>query len=209
MRDLLASLTAVTRQHAEGCVKITEDLDRYRVVFDRARPDLIIETGAFSGKSALWFARTAGCRVITIDVTPCIDPETAAAWNDLPIRLIVGDTTSSCVVDQVRAAVDETTAALGRPARVMVSLDSDHSAPHVTAEIDAYGPMVTPGSYMVVEDGLLRWMPWEERRHYTGDPLDAIHAHLAAHPDDWAVDVGLEERYPATQHPSGWLRKLP
>jgi len=36
--------------------------------------------------------------------------------------------------------------------RVMVFLDSDHRTEHVAKELKAYGPLVTPGCYMVVDD---------------------------------------------------------
>lgn len=206
MFDLQASLDAIPRQYAEGAIKITEDIARYQVIFDRVKPDVIVEAGCFSGKAASWFSRAAQCRVVTIDVTPCIDPGTAHVWSDLPIRLIVGSTIDACTVEAVGDAIADTSEELGRPARVMVSLDSDHSAAHVAEEIRLYGPMVTSGSYMVVEDGLLRWMPDEERRHYTGDPLDAIEALLASD-DRWERDVELENMFPATQHPSGWLKR--
>jgi cephalosporin hydroxylase len=42
----------------------------------------------------------------------------------------------------------------GRYERVMVSLDGEHAAPHVLQEIAAYGPLVSPGQYLVVEDGI-------------------------------------------------------
>lgn len=206
MFDLQASLDSIPRQYAKGAIKITEDIARYQVIVDRVKPDVIVEMGAFSGKCALHFARTARCRVVTVDVTPCIDPETRTAWDGLPIHLIVGNTIDLVTVQAVGDFIEDATEELGRPARVMVSLDSDHSAAHVAEEIRLYGPMVTSGSYMVVEDGLLRWMPFEERRHYVGDPLDAIEALLALD-DRWEVDVELENMFPATQHPSGWLRR--
>ncbi|GAB1360964.1 hypothetical protein MASR1M32_02000 [Rhodobacter sp.] len=57
-------------------------------------------------------------------------------------------------------SVDEDTLAKVRAeipdgAKVMVVLDSDHSRNHVLAECRAYGPLVTPGCYMVVADTLV------------------------------------------------------
>jgi cephalosporin hydroxylase len=46
-------------------------------------------------------------------------------------------------------------------AKVMVVLDSDHSRSHVLAECRAYGPLVTPGCYMVVADTIVGHMSEE------------------------------------------------
>lgn len=198
--DITASLEASARQHAEGCVKTTEDLDRYRTVIAATNPDLIVECGTFSGKSAVWFARVADCQVVTIDVTPHIDPDTRLLMNAVGVSDFVGSSTDPVSVQIVADIAADYE-------RVMVVLDSDHSAAHVAAEMDAYGPMVTPGCYMVVEDGILRYMPEEERRHYTGDPLDAIEAFMAA-TDEWEMDTAVEAMHPVSQFPSGWLRRL-
>ena len=37
----------------------------------------------------------------------------------------------------------------------MVILDSDHSADHVFEELEAWAPLVTPGCYLVAEDGFV------------------------------------------------------
>lgn len=217
--DLQASLAAVDRQNAEGCVKTWEDLERYRTIIERVHPDLLIECGTFSGKSALWFARQAGATiggdatVITIDTDPHIDRDVALAWLDYDIDFIPGSSTDPEIVKAV-------TAAAAACDRVMVVLDSDHSGPHVLAEMEAYGPLVTSGSYMVVEDTLLHWMPDEERRHYDRDPLWAVGMFMTSPntepPTDpwqmngsreWKFDYEIESMHPVTQFPSGWLRR--
>lgn len=197
MIDIKASLAAYTRQNAQGCVKTWEDLERYSTVIKKVQPDLIIETGTFSGKSALWFARTAGCRVVTIETTPYIDPEIEEAWREHDITLINESSVEPHTIDTVRdhAAGAE---------RVLLSLDSYHSEQHVLTEMEAYGPLVTPGSYMVVEDGILRYMEPEDRHTYIGDPLDAIERYLKAH-KEWEIDLEIEEIHPVSQFPSGWL----
>lgn len=199
MIDIAASLAATDRQHAEGCVKITEDLDRYRRLIADVEPDLIIECGTFSGKSAAWLAETAGCTVVTIDTTPYIDPDTLERWAEVNVIDIVGSSVAPDIVARVHR--------MGAK-RPLVILDSDHSAAHVLAEMHAYADLVPVGSYMVVEDTLLRHMPAEERQHYRGDPADAVDAWLADHHDTWAVDTDVEAMHPVTQFPGGWLRRI-
>lgn len=165
MRDLEASLVEqrTGQTNPSGCVKTPNDLARYRLVLDKVRPELVIETGTFSGKSALWFSQW--CDVITIDTHPQVDEETLSAW--------AGRVT--CIMDSSIDAADYAKwAAMGK--RVLVSLDSDHSASHVLAEMHAYGPLVTMGSYMVVEDTIVRWCPHEMQPigPYEGSPLDAV-----------------------------------
>lgn len=193
--DLTASLEAFNRQTAEGCVKVTEDLARYRHVLTAARPDVIVECGSYNLHSAVWFARTAHCHVITIDVISWRDPADVAAAVEAGVTIVVGSSTSPTVVDRVHKW------AAGR--RAMVVLDSDHSGPHVLAELEAYTPLVPTGSYAVVEDGIVRDLP---PMGYDGSPLDAIEAFLPGHPE-FTVDADVEAMFPATMHPSGWLRR--
>ena len=42
------------------------------------------------------------------------------------------------------------------PERVLVLLDSCHSKEHVLAELNAYAPLVTVGSYIVAMDGIMQ-----------------------------------------------------
>lgn len=205
MRDLDACLAASHRQDAEGCVKTVEDIERYRIVLAATAPTLVIECGTFSGKSALWFAREGKCRVVTVDVDASnVSPETKAEAQDAGVCFYHGRSTGLLVGALIHSA-----AASER--RVMVVLDSDHSAETVRQEMAAYAPLVSPGCYCVVEDTLVRHMPWEQHPvgPYLGSPWDAAEEWLVAHPDDWELDLALEDRYKATQMPGGWLRRKP
>lgn len=199
--DLDGSLAAASRQTAGGAVKIQEDLDRYAAVIGATSPDLIIECGTFSGKSARWFA-ARGVDVVTIDTNPLVDIDTKRRWvlTGQEVTQLVGSSTHPSIVQHVHRL------AAGR--RVMVVLDSDHSAGHVANELAAYAPLVPVGGYCVVEDTLVRWMPWEQKPAgpYTGSPLDAVEHWLAEH-HDWEIDRAIEAMTPVTQHPSGWLRR--
>jgi len=186
--DIDASLVAVNRQGAQGAVKTWEDLDRYEKVLEATQPELIIECGTYRGGSAVWFAEH-GIDVITIDITPAYIEHPRVTF------LLASSSVAWWVVGSVeRLAADR---------RTMVVLDSDHSGPHVAKEIRTYGGFVTPGCYLVVEDGIVRWMTGLP---YDGSPLDAIESELDGNPD-WVRDEEIEDMYPVTMFPAGWWRR--
>lgn len=193
--DIAASLETVARgEHVrdDGMLKLDADLDRYARILDATKPEVLVETGTNTGASAKWFAER-GVDVITVDRNP--------VTVDHPrVTVITGDSADP----QIAAKVAEIVA--GR--RCMVSLDSDHSGPHVTREIELYGPLVSPGCYLVVEDGIFGYAPQGLREAHSmgdmdGSPLDAIAAKLADSPD-WSRDVAVERMHPVTHHPAGW-----
>jgi cephalosporin hydroxylase len=186
--DVVASVRACSRQNAEGAVKIWEDLDRYRAVIKASSPQVVVECGTWRGGSAAWFAHQ-GLRVVTIDVLAY------DGWQDPRVTYLTGDTR-----DETIAA---TAAGLAAGSRVMVVLDSAHTREQVAAEISLYGPLVTPGCYLVVEDGICRWLP---EFGQCGSPLDAIEDLLAGDPA-WVRDTEVEGMYPVTMHPAGWWRR--
>ena len=76
----------------------------------------------------------------------------------------------------------------------MVILDSDHSYAHVTAELDAYGPLVSPGQYLIVEDTDMF------------DTMMAVEHWLPQHPE-YIVDE-TREIFGLTKNPGSYLRKV-
>ncbi len=196
--DIAASVASLANgEHCrlDGMLKLQSDLDRYQLIIEATRPEVVVETGTLTGASAAWFA-AHGMIVVTVDIGPRAVPG--------GVYSVVGSSIDPAVVEQVRSIV------AGRTC--MVSLDSDHTAAHVTKEIELYGPMVTPGCYLVVEDGIFGYaLPELRTRHGCGpaggSPLDAIERCLAGNPD-WTRDLDIEGAFPTTHHPAGFWRRL-
>lgn len=136
-------------------IQLPEDMVRIQEVIYSVQPDVIIETGVAHGGSLIFYAslcktRDRG-RVIGIDID--IRPHNRIAIENhflFPyITLIEGDSVDDSVVEQVRNQV--------RPdERVLVLLDSCHTKQHVLAELQAYGSLVSKGSYIVAMDGIMQ-----------------------------------------------------
>jgi cephalosporin hydroxylase len=92
----------------------------------------------------------------------------------------------------------------------MVILDSDHTYEHVLTEMRLYGPLVTPGDYLVVFDGLVEEYPEAvspNRPWGPGNsPLTAVRAFLDEN-SDFQIDREMEAKLQITAAPSGYLRR--
>ena len=135
-------------------IQLPEDMIRIQEVIHSVRPELIIETGVAHGGSLVYYASLCKAmergRVIGIDndIRPA---NRTAIQNHLLfpyITLIEGSSTDPAIVDKVKAEADSAES-------VLVLLDSCHTKEHVLAELAAYAPLVTPGSYIVAMDGIM------------------------------------------------------
>jgi cephalosporin hydroxylase len=135
-------------------IQLPDDLLRIQEAIFRIQPDVIIETGVAHGGSLVFYASLCKAmekgRVIGVDIE--IRPHNRAALQShflAPyIALIEGSSIDPRIVSEVSGAV--------KPGEtVMVMLDSCHTKSHVLSELNAYGPLVTPGSYIVAMDGIM------------------------------------------------------
>ncbi|MCY4074716.1 MAG: CmcI family methyltransferase [Acidobacteria bacterium] len=177
-------------------LKCPLDLWLYQEMLHAVRPAVIVETGTAFGGSALYLASICDLlgtgRVVTVDVV-----ERPGAPAHPRITYVIGSSIDPDVVAGVRSEV-------GASAPVMVLLDSDHRRDHVLAELEAYAPLVSRGSYLVVEDTNLNGHPVEPD-HGPG-PMEAVEAFLARHPE-FAHDASLD-KFLLTFNPRGFLRRL-
>ncbi len=135
-------------------IQLPEDMVRIQEVIYGLRPDVLIETGIAHGGSLMFYASLLKAmgrgRVIGVDLE--IRPRNRKAIEEhelFPlIELIEGDSIQPRIVDRVKASVQPSE-------RVMIVLDSRHTKEHVLAELNAYSPLVSPGSYIIATDGIM------------------------------------------------------
>lgn len=207
-------------------IQYPQDMAAMQELIWDVRPDLVIETGIAHGGSLVLSAsmlalldycdaaaeggtidpRRPARTVLGIDID--IRQHNRAAIEAHPmasrIRMIQGSSIDPAVVAQVREA------AQGKR-RVLVALDSNHTHDHVLAELDAYAPLVTPGSYCVVFDTVVENLPRElcpDRPWGPGDnPMTAVHAWIPGHPE-FEIDRRIVDRLQLTVAPDGYLRRV-
>lgn len=176
-------------------LKCPFDLWMYQEILVRTRPDFVVETGTKYGGSALYLAMVLDLighgHVLTVDINPLPGrPEHPR------ITYLTGSSTDPSIVMEVEKRTGN--------ARVLVILDSDHSAVHVLNEITAYSPLVQTGGYLIVEDTNINGHPTYS--DYGPGPMEAVDKFLSEN-DEFARDARCE-RFMMTLNPKGYLRRV-
>jgi len=186
-----------------GVVSVQYPADNWvmQEIISEIKPDCIIETGTGFGGTVLFYATilekvNENGKVITVDIN--LPDSTATAfkiWKER-VEFIKG----SSVSPEIIAAIAER--AKGR--KVLITLDSDHSKEHVLKELKLYAPLVSLGSYLVVQDTHFNGHPI--RRSPGGDPWGAVEEFLKTN-NNFAIDHS-REKHIITQYPSGFLKRI-
>jgi cephalosporin hydroxylase len=195
-------------------IQLPEDLIRIQEVIYRLKPDVIVETGVAHGGSLIFYAglcKAMECgRIIGVDIEIRKHNREAIEAHELfPfIELVEGSSTDEAVVETVRSKI-------GPEEKVLVILDSCHTREHVLAELEAYHPLVSPGSYVVATDGVMRQVcdvPRGEKDWDKDNPAEAVHDFLKLHDEfvleqpEWPFNESeLSEN--VTHWPEAWLRR--
>lgn len=206
-------------------IQYPQDMVAVQELIWTVKPDLIIETGIAHGGSLVLSAsmlamldyceavqqgatldpKATRRRVLGLDID--IRPHNRAAIESHPmahyIEMIEGSSIAPEVIEQVHARAAELE-------RVLVFLDSNHTHAHVLAELEAYAPLTSAGSYCVVFDTLIDDMPadmFPDRPWGPGDnPKTAVHEYLNAHPE-FEIDKQMDHKLLISVAPDGYLKR--
>lgn len=188
-------------------IQLPEDIVMLQELIWRTRPTVVIECGVAHGGALVLYASMLELlgrgRTIGVDVE--IRKYNRLAIESHPmskrITLIEASSVEPATLELVRSGIQPDD-------RVMVTLDSNHSYNHVLAELEMYGPLVSPGGYLVVFDSVMTLVhdaPNGKGEWSSDNPLAAVEEFLAGHPE-FEQDRSAE-RLRATYCTGGFLRR--
>ena len=207
-------------------IQYPQDIVATQELIWSVKPDLIIETGIAHGGSLIFSASMLALldlceaaekgtvldparsarKVLGIDIDIRAHNRGAIEAHPLAsrIEMIQGSSIAPEIVAQVRQIASGYR-------RVMLCLDSNHTHSHVLAELEAYAPLVSVGSYCIVFDTLIDDMPadmFSDRPWGPGDsPKTAVTEYLKSHPE-FEIDKAIQHKLLITVAPDGFLRRV-
>lgn len=218
-------------------IQFPQDIVAIQELIWQIKPDLIIEAGIAHGGSLIMSAsiltlldycdavktgevldpRSANRKVLGLDID--IRPHNREAIEKHPmahrIEMIQGSSITQSVIQRVHEFARN-------HERVLVILDSNHTHDHVLAELEAYAPLTSQGSYCIVCDTMVEDMPdemWLDRPWGKGDnPKTAVWEYLRrlkvegrkaadGAPLTFEIDKTIEDKLLITVAPDGYLKR--
>ena len=211
--------------HGRPIIQYPQDMVAMQELIWQIKPDLIIETGIAHGGSLIFSAsllaqldlcdaiesgamldpKNSKRKVLGIDID--IRAHNRAAIETHPmasrIQMIQGSSIAPDIIAQVHAVA-------ANYSRVLVCLDSNHTHEHVLAELEAYAPLTSVGSYCVVFDTIVEDMPadtYPNRPWGPGNnPKTAVWKFLKTH-TEFEIDKSIQHKLLITVAPDGYLKR--
>lgn len=197
-------------------IQYPQDIVAMQEIIWTVQPDLIIETGIAHGGSLIFSAAmlelnavcggTQDAEVLGIDVEIRSHNREAIEAHPLHkrISMIEGSSIAPDVIKQVKAK------AQGKQ-KILICLDSNHTHDHVLAELEAYAPLTSIGSYCVVFDTVIEDLPddmFSDRPWGVGNnPKTAVWEYLKTHPE-FEIDKSIQHKLLITVAPDGYLKRI-
>jgi len=206
-------------------IQYPQDIIATQEIVWKVKPDLIIEAGIAHGGSLVFSASILALmeysdaqksgemldpqkpkrKVIGIDID--IRAHNRKALDEHPMRNRMELVEGSSIDSDIIAKVHELAKGYER---ILVFLDSNHTHSHVLAEMEAYAPLVSSGSYCVVYDSVIEDLPEStmgDRPWGKGNnPKTALWEYLEKH-NEFQIDRSIQDKLLITVAPDGYLIK--
>ncbi len=165
------------------------------------KPDYMIECGSWKGGSAAMWALileqvNPAAKVLSIDIEDKMQEARKLPIVERMVEFIVSSSTDPALVAKLTERVQGKT--------VVVLLDSDHRKAHVLEELRRYAPLVSVGSYLIVQDSNINGHP--VLPNFGPGPWEAIDEFLRGN-DGFRIDRD-RERLRFTFVPNGYLQRV-
>ena len=191
-------------------IQIPQDIVALQEIIWEVKPDLIIETGIAHGGGLIFYASMleligkGEVLGIDIDIRKHNRKEIEKHKMFKRIKMIEGSSVDKKVIKKVANIVK-------KHKKVMVCLDSLHTHEHVLKELNLYSKFVSPGTYLVVFDTIIEYLPkgffgnkpWDKGN----SPATAIKAFLKKN-KNFIINRDIGNKLVITSTPGGFLKKL-
>jgi cephalosporin hydroxylase len=197
-------------------IQYPQDMVAMQELIWKVQPDLIIETGIAHGGSLIFSASilelnaicggSQDAEVLGLDIDIRAHNREAIETHPMfkRISMIEGSSIEPEIIEQV------TGKAKGKQ-KILVFLDSNHTHDHVLAELEAYAPLTSVGSYCVVFDTVIEDLPddmFSDRPWGIGNnPKTAVWEYLKSHPE-FEIDQSIQNKLLITVAPDGYLKRV-
>jgi cephalosporin hydroxylase len=207
-------------------IQYPQDIIAMQELIWQVKPDLIIETGIAHGGSLIFSASMLALldycesvensevlgphasrrKVLGLDIDIRAHNRNAIETHPMAhkIDMIEGSSVDPAIISQVYVKAKDYK-------KILVCLDSNHTHEHVLAELKAYAPLTSVGSYCVVFDTLIEDMPADM---FSGcpwgkgnNPKTAIWEFLKTN-DRFKIDNEMVHKLLITVAPDGYLKRV-
>ncbi|MBI2033732.1 MAG: cephalosporin hydroxylase family protein [Candidatus Liptonbacteria bacterium] len=192
-------------------IQYPQDIIALQEIIWKVKPDLIIETGIARGGSLIFSASMleligGNGRVLGVDIDirshNRIEIEKHRMFKR--IKMIEGSSIDAKVIARVKGLTR------GKK-KILVYLDSSHTSAHVLQELELYSRFVSRGSYIIVFDTIVEYLPTgmvKDRPWGKGNnPATAVREFLKKH-KNFVADRDIENKLLITAAPGGFLRRV-
>jgi len=200
-------------------IQYPQDVVKIQELIWKVKPDLIIETGIAKGGSLILSAsilkmldlkyRRKKSLVIGVDIEIKKENRKKIKNHFLcnKIKLIKGSSIDERIIKKIKIKSKSFK-------KVMIFLDSNHSHKHVLEELRAYSGLVSKGSYLVVFDTVIEFLPkkkysfFKNRNWHPGNsPMTAISFFLKEN-NRFKIDKKIDQQLVISVAKNGYLKKI-